>query len=200
MSQPAHEILAKAALSTEERRALTELQKELRQQHMHIRELEHRVRELESRLDEEAHPVLTRPEFNREVARMLACDERYGGVSSVLYFDIENLEALEKEHGKSGLDNIIRQLTKALAHQVRGSDIIGRLAADEFGILLTRCNNADAWKKAENLTSTLVTEITTLNDVAIKLDISYGAYTFEGQTDLHTGIKEAAQNLMRSGA
>ncbi|MBV8060360.1 MAG: diguanylate cyclase [Alphaproteobacteria bacterium] len=199
MSQALNEILARASLSVEERQALTQLQKELRESRTQARELEHRITELESRLDEEAHPVLTRPEFNREVARMLACDERYGGVSSVLYFDIENLETLEHAHGKAGLDQIIRQLTKTLAHHVRGSDIIGRLAADEFGILLTRCNNADAWKKAQALTSSLVAHVIELNGTPIKLDICYGAYTFEGQTDIHEGIKEAAQNIMRCG-
>lgn len=200
MSQNVNEILAKAALSSEERHALTSLQKELHEARGHVRALEHRIGELESRLDEEAHPVLTRPEFNREVARMLACDERYGGTSSVLYFDIENLEALEKAHGKSGGASIIKQLTKTLAHHVRGSDIIGRLAVDEFGVLLTRCGNADAWKKAQNLTSAIVTHVREVDGTAIRLDISYGAYTFEGQADLHTGIKECAQNMMRSDA
>src|SRR6202161_2224597 len=101
-----------------------------------IGDLETRVRLLERQPMEDEPSILTRPEFNREVARMLAFDERYGGTSSVLYFDFEHLEEISLIHGKAVANATVRQIGDLLMRNVRGSDIVGRLAPDEFGVLL----------------------------------------------------------------
>ena len=55
---------------------------------------------------------------------------------------------LRGAHGKSVANAAVREISDILMKQVRGSDIVGRLAPDEFGVLLMRCDNENAWKKA----------------------------------------------------
>src|ERR1700733_1950840 len=134
--------LADAPLTPPQRQGWNVLRSELIAAREKINGLETRVKNLEHAPDEPL-TVLTRPEFNREVARMLAFDERYGGISSVLYFDFENLEEITTRYGKSVANAAIREISNVLTRHVRGSDVVGRLAADEFGVLLMRCDNTN---------------------------------------------------------
>jgi diguanylate cyclase (GGDEF)-like protein len=129
---------------------------------------------------------------------MLAFDERYGGTSSVLYFDFENLDSIAGKHGKAVANATVREISNVLMKHIRGSDIVGRLAADEFGVLLVRCDNPQAWKKAEQLSSTLYEALAEVHGCTLNLAISYGAYTFKENEDVGRGIKEAAQVVTKA--
>jgi len=164
-----------------------------------MHELEERLRVLEQHNHEDlgAQAVLTRPEFNREVARMLAFDERYGGISSVLYFDIENLSDIIEHQGHAMGNAVVRTVCDTLAVQIRSSDILGRLATDEFGVLLVRCDNPAAWKKAEKLAGGVFQALAKIKDCKVPPVVSYGAYTFREKENLATGLKQAALSVTR---
>ncbi|MDD4616626.1 MAG: diguanylate cyclase [Alphaproteobacteria bacterium] len=154
-------------------------------------ELTEKLRHYEQEKDQSQSAVLNRDDFNREVARMLAFDERYGGISSILYLDFEGID-------EKGVDiDTLRAIAAALSRGVRSSDIIGRLAPSEFGILLMRCDNANAWRKGETLSIALRQKLAEIGRSDTK--ISYGAYTFRDNEDLSTGLKEAAQALTQKG-
>ncbi len=192
------DILADAPLSPEQRHAWNAIRAELGTARAKIDDLEARIRLLERQPIEEDHSILTRPEFNREVARMLAFDERYGGISSVLYFDFERLEEVAGKHGKSVANAAIRQISDLLLKNVRNSDVVGRLAADEFGVLLMRCDNSFAWRKGEQLAGKLYEAVAEVHGCKLDVAISYGAYTFKDSQDVAGGLKEAAQSVTRA--
>ena len=189
--------LESASLTPEQRDVWDQMRAELLDTREKIRSLEHRLKTLEHAPDEPL-TVLTRPEFNREVARMLAFDERYGGTSSVLYFDFENLDEAGAQHGKSVMNAAVREISNVLTKHVRGSDIIGRLAPDEFGVLLVRCDNTFAWKKGEQLGNALHEALAEVHGCRLNIKISFGAYTFKDDMDISVGLKEAAQMMTKA--
>jgi diguanylate cyclase (GGDEF)-like protein len=193
------DFLADAPLTDAQRTVWRDLCAELVLARVRIQELETRLKTLERQpeADSAAHQLLNRPEFNREVARMLAFDERYGGVSSVLYINIENLENIRIRHGMPLVDSALRCLGDTLAGLIRRSDILGRLAPDEFGILLPRCDNTSAWKKGEHIASVLYDTLANLWGPNLKPQINYGAYTFQEKEDLAQGLKQAAADLTK---
>lgn len=191
-----HDLLSNAQLTPEQRQAVKNMEGELKRAHEQMRQMETKIATLEEQVASE-HAVLTRPEFNREVARMLAFDERYGGTSSVLYFDFASLSNIATRHGQDFAAEVTRNISQALTRYVRRSDIIGRLAADEFGVLLVRCNNENAWKKGRELAAILTATLDTVDGKKLGLDISFGAYTFREEEDVATGIKEAAQAITK---
>lgn len=195
------DTLADAPLTPEQRTVWRDLCAELVLARVRIQELEMRLKVLEHQPPEDtpAPLLLNRPDFNREIARMLAFDERYGGTSSVLYFNIENLETIKARHGTSLVESAMKCISQTLIGQVRRSDILGRLAPDEFGVLLPRCDNENAWKKGETIAINLYDALTSLWGPGLKPQISYGAYTFEGKgrEDAATGLKAAAQMLTK---
>lgn len=193
------DLLAGLTLTQEQRAALEALRREAEQGRVRIAELESKVQELEQGGAQLDHPaILTRPEFNREVARMLACDERYGGVSSVLYFDVERLDAVAEKFGKAVANAAMREATLALMHHVRGSDIVGRLAPTEFGVLLVRCSNSDAWRKGKELAGHIFDSLIEVHGCRLELEVGYGAYTFRADEDVAKGLKEAAQSVTKA--
>jgi diguanylate cyclase (GGDEF)-like protein len=199
-SQPGSSVLAQAALTSDERRAWDIMSAELEAARARIRELEKQIRSADPAPPEEQPVILTRPEFNREVARMLASDERYGGVSSVIYFDVENLGHVAERYGKSVANAALREIAALLMKSVRASDIVGRLGGNEFGVLLGRCANDFAWKKGRELAAALSGALIEVHGRKLDLVLSYGAYTFrEEQRDVGAGLKEAAQVITRAG-
>ena len=188
--------LADAPLTPEQRHVWHLLRTELLDAREKMIALEGRVKLLEHAPDEPP-TVLTRPDFNREVARMLAFDERYGGISSVLYFDFENMEDITARHGKSVANAAIREISNVLTHQVRNSDVVGRLAPNEFGVLLMRCDSVFAWKKAEQLGHALRQALDEVHGCKLGLIIGFGAYTFQDNTDVAMGLKQAAQMVTK---
>jgi diguanylate cyclase (GGDEF)-like protein len=196
---PAVDWLADAALTPEQRLVWNQLRSELVDTREKLTDLDKKIKMLQ-RDAQEDHPqsVLTRPEFNREVARMLAFDERYGGTSSVLYYDFENLDEVTARYGKSVANAALQEIGKTLMKQVRGSDVVGRLAADEFGVLLMRCDNDNAWKKGKLVAQNLQEKLAEVHGCKIDLVISYGAYTFRENEDVGTGLKEAAQMVTKA--
>ncbi len=196
MSDP----LTDAPLTTEQRQAWDLIRAELIIARESLQEMETRIRALEHRASDEERvlSILTRPEFNREVARMLAFDERYGGQSSVLYFSVENLTDIIAQKGRDKANAAVRTACDTFARNIRNSDILGRLAVDEFGILLPRCDNVSAWKKGETLVTALQRALTGAGDFDFSLSISYGAYTFNDDKDVAAGLKRAASSMTRS--
>ncbi|MFA5040466.1 MAG: GGDEF domain-containing protein [Bdellovibrionales bacterium] len=187
--------LADAPLTVDQRRIWNMLRGELASAHAKNQELLERLHQYEQQKPEDQSTVLNRNDFNREVARMLAFDERYGGMSSILYFDFEGLDEAAGRYGRSVINAALREIASVLSHGVRTSDIIGRLAPDEFGVLLVRCDNAAAWRKAETLSAQLQQALTEVHDCKLNINVSYGAYTFRDNEDLAVGLKEAADAM-----
>ena len=193
------DYLADAPLTPEQRAIWRDLCAELVLARVRVQELETRVRVLERdpQGSGPAPTLLNRLEFNREVARILAFDERYGGSSSVLYFNINNLDIIKTRHGAHLVEAAIRCIGDTMLAQVRRGDIVGRMGPDEFGVLLPRCNNENAWIKAEKVASSLFRALCDLWGPGLEPSINYGAYTFQEKEDIASGLKSAAEGLTK---
>lgn len=194
--------LSDAPLSADQRDVWRGLCEELVLARVRIQELETRLKIMERSKPDDETPgasLLTRPDFNREVARLLALDERYGNTSSVLYFDIENLQAVKDRHGAALAQAALQAVGEALLTHVRRSDVVGQLAPDEFGVLLPRCDNPNAWLKGEAIASLLHVTLAKVWGPGLEPVISYGAYTFADKEDVAQGLKNAGAALTRLG-
>jgi diguanylate cyclase (GGDEF)-like protein len=188
-----HDLLADAALTPEQRAywlQFREAQTKLQQ----------RVAELQTKLEQDEADqigmILSRPDFNREVARLLALEERYGGTSSIVYFNCDNLDSLTQQHGRNVTNAAIRILCDSLIKHVRACDIVGRLDQNEFGVLLVRCGNDDAWRKGEGLSVAMQAAVQMVHNHPFALSVSYGAYSFAGRDDVATGLQSAAKAML----
>ncbi len=84
--------------------------------------------------------LLARDRFEQALARA----SRQGRRCAALYFDLDHFKALNETRGHAAGDELLRQAGARLAALVREGDTVCRLGGDEFLVLLTDADDADA--------------------------------------------------------
>jgi diguanylate cyclase (GGDEF)-like protein len=155
--------------------ALTTLLGEIDELRQEVGRLKARLVEAESLADEDVlTPLLNRRAFVRELRRVLAFTQRYGGPASLVYFDLDGLKAVNDRFGHAAGDVALQTVAQRLAEHVRESDIAGRLGGDEFGVILVHANQETAMAKAAALAAIVEAEPVACGEWLMPIRISYG--------------------------
>jgi diguanylate cyclase (GGDEF)-like protein len=75
--------------------------------------------------------------LNETIAR----DGRLGKPVAFLLVDIEGFKEINIERGRIGGDATLMKVAHALEAATRGTDCVGRLGGDEFGVVLNECDD-----------------------------------------------------------
>lgn len=153
----------------------------------------HKLRERIAELEEAknvAATVLPRPEFVREIARIVAHDERHGGTSSLVVLSFEQLLENKFKIGMALYEVILQNLTECLIASVRTCDVLGRTGSDDFAMLLSRCNLEDAEKKAASVVSSIKEKIDPLLGDRFALSLSYTVSVLNNRDDAKKAIQK----------
>jgi len=95
----------------------------------------------DARTHDAATGVLNRSTFLRRLEETIARDGRMGKPAAFLLVDVEGFKAINIERGRVGGDTTLKRVAQALQDATRGSDYVGRLGGDEFGIVLNECED-----------------------------------------------------------
>ncbi|HZN55845.1 MAG TPA: GGDEF domain-containing protein [Candidatus Polarisedimenticolaceae bacterium] len=93
------------------------------------------------RTSDEVTGLLNRSAFLRRLDEAIARDARLGKPLAFLLIDIEDFRALNAEQGRIGGDKVLKQVAAAIQGATRGTDCVGRLGGDEFGVALSECED-----------------------------------------------------------
>jgi diguanylate cyclase (GGDEF)-like protein len=140
-------------------------------------------------------PVLNRRAFMHELKRFIALAERYGTPASLLYFDLDGFKAVNDAHGHAAGDAVLQHFAGLLANHVRGTDIVGRLGGDEFGIVLAHAGLEQARRKGEELAAALRTNPPLWQDKPVQLSFSYGTHELRLGESADIAIANADQAM-----
>jgi len=77
--------------------------------------------------------VYNRRAFMREVGRAKSVESRYGILSCVIFFDLNNFKTVNDRFGHAIGDELLRKVGTVLTQGVRSCDLVARLGGDEFG-------------------------------------------------------------------
>ena len=132
------------------------MQRLLTERH-HLRLREHRLQgdfsSLEERVQSQARElrevnmrdavsgVLNRSTFLLRLDEAIVRDGRIGKAVAFLLVDIEGFKAINIERGRIGGDATLKRVAHALEDATRGTDFVGRLGGDEFGVVLNECDD-----------------------------------------------------------
>src|SRR5260370_26525587 len=120
-------------------------------------ESRNRIAFLERLADEDSlMPIANRRAFVRELSRMMAFAQRYGTPASVIYFDLDGLNAVNDEHGHAAGDAALQHVAQILVDSVRNTDVVGRLGGDDFTVLLLHTDQEPAARQADALAATMI--------------------------------------------
>jgi diguanylate cyclase (GGDEF)-like protein len=151
-----------------------------------------RLDELETLADEDTLvAVLNRRAFVRELSRAKGILERYGTKASLIYLDLNNFKEINDQYGHAGGDAALKHVAEILKKNVRGTDIIGRLGGDEFGVILVRASRAQAQVRAEAIAHAIESNSFEHEGHAIPLTIAYGVYEIAADGDVEAALAGA---------
>jgi diguanylate cyclase (GGDEF)-like protein len=174
------------------RAAIMNLLAEVERMRRDLDENRSRIAYLEKLADEDPlAPVANRPAFVRELSRMMSFADRYGTGSSLLFFDIDNMKAINDVFGHAAGDAAIRYVAETLIANVRESDTVGRLGGDEFGVILVGTDEAAAHQKGVQLAEAIEQGNFIWQDKRVQIGITFGAFSFSGGSDPSAVLDEA---------
>ncbi|MBV8888796.1 MAG: GGDEF domain-containing protein [Alphaproteobacteria bacterium] len=121
-----------------------------------VAEAEKRIANLQARIDylealsttDELTGLFNRRGFANQLDRALATARRGGPQGALLVCDLDRFKAVNDGHGHPAGDEVLRQVARLLAGQVRQTDAVARLGGDEFAVLLVGASEAGARQKA----------------------------------------------------
>ncbi len=140
-------------------------------------------------------PVLGRRAFVRELTRYIAFAGRYGTPASLIYFDLNGFKAVNDTFGHAGGDAVLKNFAQVLSDNVRDSDCVGRLGGDEFGVLLSHADQAQAHAKADILAEKLRAAPTAWAGKSIPVSFAYGAFELKSGDDADLAIARADEAM-----
>ena len=160
-------------------------------------ELAHRkISELEKLADQDSLLAISnRRAFVREMTRMISYSQRYGINSSLVYLDMNDLKKINDTYGHKAGDAALSHLANIIVHNLRDSDIVGRLGGDEFGIILPKATEETAKVKAQSLIDTITRTPMIWQDKKLTLKVAYGIHSLIGTESADQALDQADQNM-----
>lgn len=128
---------------------------------------------------------------------LAAADLPRGGPFSLLLFDVNGFNAVNRRFGYQEGDRFLHGLAELLLLNLRPQDLLCRLAGDRFALLLGNCAEDEAASTAENICA-LVAHFcfSTLMGEAIRVSVIAGRATCR-DADIEALLHRANQDLLR---
>jgi len=120
--------------------------------------------------------LMNRRRFREELESHLALSRRYGGGGALLLIDMDRLKAVNDTRGHGAGDIALQHVAEAMRGRFRSTDILARLAGDEFAVLLP---NTEAGE-AVTLADALIARIETDEVASWGVSVSVGVAPFDG--------------------
>lgn len=133
---------------------------------------------LEARADE----VMAHPVSGSEVALLLV--------------DLDHFKTVNDTYGHPTGDAVLAAVAPRLQHAVRSEDLVARMGGDELAVLLTRCDQAQARRRGEELLAAVCWEPVEAGPHRIHLSVSIGIAT--GQPTFSTLYSAADADLYQA--
>lgn len=136
-----------------------------------------------------------RSQIYERMEQSLARCDRSGGLVGCLYLDVDHFKHINDTYGHAGGDEVLRQFGDRLTACVRKTDTAGRLAGDEFVVILESMERPeDALMVAEKIISAM-REPFAVGSERLKVTTSIGAASSAGARSADELLKKADEAL-----
>jgi diguanylate cyclase (GGDEF)-like protein/PAS domain S-box-containing protein len=129
------------------------------------------------------HDLLTglfnRRRFQEELKRELARSGRYHGTGAVITIDLDNFKGITGSAGHAAGDLVLVSVAQAMTERFRQTDVLARIGGDEFAVLLTNVDEAEARTAAEDLLGAVRACRPLYGGHALSVHASIGVATFD---------------------
>jgi diguanylate cyclase (GGDEF)-like protein/PAS domain S-box-containing protein len=123
--------------------------------------------------------LFNRRRFEEELKREFARSGRYHFSGAVISIDLDNFKAVNDSAGHAAGDTVLLAVAKAMTQRFRSTDVLARIGGDEFAVLLSNVDEAEARTAAEDLLGTLRSCRPVFGGKALKVHSSIGVAMFD---------------------
>jgi len=172
--------------------AATDPQAEIERLRAEVEALRLRVEAAEAAADHDVlTPALNRRGFVTALRSAMAFCQRHEVPAVLLYLDLDGFKTVNDTLGHAAGDAALVQVAELLRANLRGSDAVGRLGGDEFGLLMLNAGLDEGRDKARRLATALETDGFAWAGAKAPLGGSFGVRAFAGHSDPEVWLAEA---------
>jgi len=187
-------------LTPDVRRAITGLMAEVDDLRLKLTQSQEREAYYAEMADKDSVlPLLNHRAFVREIARILNLKWPEGIEHCLAYLDITNADRIKAEYGHMALEGALIHVALLLKAELRETDVLGNLAGNDFGIILTVSDGPGAAEKAASLKRVVETRPVAWVGKLIYLEAACGSYVLR-RGDTPEAAIDAADQASRATA
>jgi diguanylate cyclase (GGDEF)-like protein len=135
--------------------------------------------------------LFNRTVFDRLMSEAIERSEAERLQVGLFIIDIDGFKEINETLGTGAADEVLRYVARALTSQVRGNDIVLRLAGDEFAIILPRASDPDALVGlARRILAMLKTDLLTCGE-RVNLSVSIGVAIYPDDVSPRVDVYKA---------
>lgn len=136
--------------------------------------------------------------FQKRLDQALTRAEISSEQVALLYVDIDQFKSLNEQYGSDVGDRVLHAVGQRLRGCVRESELVARLRADEFGVIMEAVRNvAEVRAVADRIIAKLSEPIA---DVPVGVSVSVGVAIVDGRVSLERLVEQAANAVQRAKA
>jgi diguanylate cyclase (GGDEF)-like protein len=120
--------------------------------------------------------------FEHDLRLQVARSQRYGETAGLLVIDLDSFEQVNDRHGEKVGDEVLKTLARALTRRLRQTDLVARLGADEFAVLLPHIDAEGMTVVAEGLSRVIPAYSIDTGATVLHLSASIGTTLIDRRT------------------
>ncbi len=124
--------------------------------------------------------LFNRRRFEEEISRHAAQIARRGGHGAVMLIDLDNFKYANDTLGHRAGDEILRRVAGLLRDRLRATDVLARLGADEFSVLLADATPSETTRVAEELAELIRSQQFAFDGRSLRITASIGIIPVAG--------------------
>lgn len=118
-----------------------------------------------------------------------------GDGGALLIVDADDFKGVNDRFGHAAGDEALRLIADAIRKSVRGSDLVGRLGGEEFGVLLAQADLAAADHVAERIRRAVAGIAFAPDGISCPLSVSIGGATYANKAPFEELYRHADNHL-----
>jgi diguanylate cyclase (GGDEF)-like protein len=121
--------------------------------------------------------LLNRRRFEEELERHLARGRRYGMTGALIVLDLNDFKTVNEEHGHRAGDRVLIVAATALANRLRETDVLARVGANQFAVLLPQAKPHEAERVSQALEEMISEEVRLPGGRRMEASVGFAPFT-----------------------
>lgn len=143
--------------------------------------------------------LANRASFHSTLARTVAECERSGSGFALVIMDVDHFKLVNDTMGHDAGDHVLGRIGELISERLRGTDSVGRLGGEEFGLILRDVKPEASYELTEELRARIASSEVPYGDTAIRLTASFGIAHFPDHGRSAEALYRVADRCLYSG-